>query len=205
MEQPEAKPNKRRGWFVMLRNELWQSEAWLSLPSTAMNVYLLILSDAVLARKHDKKNNPNGRDCKRIENSNALKMTYTQAEKKLHRSSRAIADAIQMLVDKGLIDRTREGAGLYKVETLYGLSERWRRYGKPDFQAAPERPVRSSAGSEGLRRFNQKRTDTRKRQQQSQKTKQQTLQNDRIGNGKSSKVNTAEMVESKRAEASFSG
>lgn len=37
-------------------------------------------------------------------------------------------NAIDELVDKGLVDIVRQGAGTYKQTTLYGLSDRWMKW-----------------------------------------------------------------------------
>lgn len=65
-------------------------------------------------------------------NNGELVYTYAQA-KRNGIPQPAFTRAIDNLIERGFLDITASGAGQFKVTTLYALSDRWRKFGKPDF------------------------------------------------------------------------
>jgi len=148
----------------MLPTAMVYSDAWQGLTSTAKDFYLLLRGEArFYSNKNTKKTVPAGRNSMpTIKNNGELRLTYRQAKEILNKSNRSIADAVASLVERGFLDITRQGSGICKVETLYALSERWRRYGETGFIPHPPRPKRNTAGSEALVLKNRKRAEAAK-------------------------------------------
>ena len=74
-------------------------------------------------------------------NRNEIQFTYVEAQDKYGISATRFTRAIDELVRVGLIDIAHSGFGLYRDVTLYGISERWKKYGMDGFEHA-ERPRR---------------------------------------------------------------
>ena len=79
-------------------------------------------------------------------NNGELVYTYAQA-KRNGISQPAFTRALDNLLERGFLDIARTGAGQFKAVTLYALSERWRKFGKPDFIKA-ERPKKKQWSAE---------------------------------------------------------
>ena len=69
-----------------------------------------------------------------VTNNGEIEFTYKEAEHRRGIKQGAFLEARDHLIEVGFIDITHSGAGLYKSKTLYGISDRWRKYGTPDFQ-----------------------------------------------------------------------
>ena len=62
-------------------------------------------------------------------NDRELVYTYDQIQREWDVKSRStVVKAIDELVDKGLVDIVRQGAGTFKQTSVYGLSDRWEKW-----------------------------------------------------------------------------
>lgn len=141
---------KTTGTYI--QRDLIESPAFRRLSATAIRV---LLAFYLKQRKRPV------RSGKRKEwittNGHELSFTYAEAGRHWGIRQGAFREAIDRLVAVGFLDIQQSGAGLYKSATVYGLSERWRKYGTPDFEHAA-RP-RDPSGK-GFQRLNAKpRTD----------------------------------------------
>ena len=60
-------------------------------------------------------------------------MTYAETTAKFGIARSTFRNSISQLVKLGFIDIAHPGGGMMKDCSLYGISERWREYGKEDF------------------------------------------------------------------------
>ena len=65
--------------------------------------------------------------------SRQIEFTYQEGNKRFGIPDYAFTRALDQLIKHGLIDIVATGMGLRKNKTLYEISERWRKYGTPDF------------------------------------------------------------------------
>ena len=114
-------------WF---EREVFESPAWRELTPTAMRVYFQFM----LKRKLERVKYPRDGKKFRQTNNGEIEFTYKEAKDKHEISEGTFREALERLIEVGLIDIAESGAGLYKHKTLYGISERWRKFGKPDFE-----------------------------------------------------------------------
>jgi hypothetical protein len=73
-----------------------------------------------------------------IANNGKITFSYREAKTKHNISNSAFRDAIDELREKGLIDIAESGAGLYRSQNLYEISDRWRLYGTNEYR--PPKP-----------------------------------------------------------------
>jgi len=80
----------------------------------------------------------------RILNNGELVFTYEEAKRLYGITAGRFTRAIEELVEKGFLDISETGMGLYKMATHYGISDRWRDYGTPSFRQVhrPERSIK---------------------------------------------------------------
>jgi len=119
--------------IIVVEKALLRSEAFRSLSGAAMTVYF----DFRMKCRIKIMKQRNGRQKERvILNNGALEYSYSEAEKKGITRSRFMR-AIDALVERGFIDIAHSGSGGRKGDkSLYGISERWRKFGTPDFVCA---------------------------------------------------------------------
>ncbi|GEM_PF-2818549 len=123
-------PKKRKLTGAYLEGELIRSQAWLTLKTFAPLLYPLFLA------RLKKELRGKGRSKKWvITNSQELVFPYREAEEKFRITQPRFTRAIDELVDHGFLDIVLHGNGVAKEATLYGISERWRKKGTPDFEA----------------------------------------------------------------------
>jgi len=75
-----------------------------------------------------------------IINNGEIVFTYKEAKDKYGISYGAFRNAIDELREKGFIDISESGAGLYKSANLYSISDRWKLYGTADYGKPKPRP-----------------------------------------------------------------
>jgi hypothetical protein len=68
-----------------------------------------------------------------IINNGKIFFTYDEAKSNYGISRSTFCRAIDQLVDLGFIDITHQGGGMMQDASNYGISERWKEYGKKDF------------------------------------------------------------------------
>jgi response regulator of citrate/malate metabolism len=115
---------KRKAW---VESDMMESEVYRSLSSKAM---------WALQRFYQKRTwsdvKIRGRK-KRVYENGGLSFTYTEA--KYYGISKAQFHRIlKILVEKGFIDVEYRGGGLGRDYSRYALSERWRKWGTPEFK-----------------------------------------------------------------------
>jgi hypothetical protein len=131
---------RKKTWIY---NEVLASAAFIDLSGKAPQVYLLLRSKRVPEKFEPKEDQRTGKRGKKQKvpdgwwdrpavNERDLSLTYKDA-KSLGITKRAFTYAIDSLVERGLIDIVDHGGGLEHMSTRYGISERWRKWGKPDF------------------------------------------------------------------------
>jgi hypothetical protein len=81
-----------------------------------------------------------GKEQWHIKNNGEIVFTYKEAQWKYGIAESTFGDAIDELLDKGLIDIAASGQGTYRVTNLYAISDRWRLYGTPDYEKPKPRP-----------------------------------------------------------------
>ena len=87
-----------------------------------------------------------------IANNGEIEFTQKEALYKYGVSQGKFTRAIDELLSKGFIEIAATGAGVHKIKTLYTISERWRDYGKADFEPSPPRKKKPING--GFRKGN---------------------------------------------------
>jgi len=65
-------------------------------------------------------------------NDGALEFCYSEAKRRGITTGQ-FTRAISQLVEFGFIDIVEPGTGLFKVKTIYSLSDRWQKWGTPEF------------------------------------------------------------------------
>jgi len=110
--------------------EMMESEAFKSLSATAIRVLLRFLQK----RKWTPSGKRGNRSRKPIYDNNGLTFTYAEAEA-LGIPTSTFHVSVKALVEVGFLDVAHQG-GIYKNDySRYNISERWRGYGTPSFQA----------------------------------------------------------------------
>jgi hypothetical protein len=115
---------KRKVW---IDPEMMESEVYRSLSSKAM---------WVLQRFHQKctwSDIKVGGRKQRVYENGGLSFTYTEANH-FGISTAQFHRILKNLVEKGFIDPEHRGGGLGRDYSRYGLSERWRKWGTPEFE-----------------------------------------------------------------------
>jgi hypothetical protein len=114
---------KSRGTY--LDSELMDSRAFVSLGPAAHKVYLGLRRRWIVRPKRRKQ----GIQQYQGINDRELIYTYIEIQKEWEiKSKSTVVKAIDELVDKGLIDIVRQGAGTFRQTSIYGLSDRWQKW-----------------------------------------------------------------------------
>lgn len=120
---------------LCLEKNLVRSKAWLSLRGAAPQVYLLFRIKCSMEQVK-----PTGKPHKRqakwvITNNGKITFPYKkEALQKYGITAPRFARAIDGLIAKGFIDIIETGSGFRRMLTLYAISNRWQRYGPPEFK-----------------------------------------------------------------------
>ena len=128
-KKASCKPIKPPIRLVVDFPEVFISKAWLELSGAAPHLYIIFLFKRKIGKMGKK-----GHQRNVCTNSQELVFTYVEARENLEITERRFHRAIDELIDKGLIDVVKSSSGLFKETTLYGLSDRWRKYGTPQFE-----------------------------------------------------------------------
>jgi len=126
---------------IRIDNELIDSKAFKSLSAACIRVYLRFLRKRKMGKIGRK-----GKEQWVQTNNGELVFTYAEAKKFLGMPQSTFMKTIDKLIEVGLIDITHSGSGGKKGDvSLYAISERWRKYGTPDF-ILKERPKDKRSG-----------------------------------------------------------
>ena len=123
---------------VVIDQQMLKSKAWLSLGGAAPQVYLIFRTKCRIGPGFGE----SGRRERMILNNGQLVFTYVEAMTKYGLTGPRFTRALDQLIDHGFLDVASSGMGIYKSTTMYGISERWKLYGTPDFVPA-KRPAPS--------------------------------------------------------------
>lgn len=120
---------KAKGTFI--EKDVLLSLAYAELTAAQIRVYNIFLLKRKMAKDGGTKKGK--REKWRCANNGEIVFTYREAES-FGFTHQTFANAITKLVKVGLIDISYQGDGLKKGDfSKYGLSNRWQRYGMPDF------------------------------------------------------------------------
>lgn len=116
---------------VYLENELLQSQAVKEIKSAKTFKVLLEFYRRRIMRK------PKDRRCKHskavILNNGEIVLRYSDAKKLLGIPQTTYSRCLTELVELGFLDIAEMACGLHRQPTKFSISERWKKYGTPDF------------------------------------------------------------------------
>jgi len=124
-----VKKKTGKGVYGEDMRELLESLAFGALTATSIRVYF-----AFLARRQMENvtvGNKKGWTCI---NNGQIVFPYREAEQKFHLNMTTFARAITQLVEYGFLDIAHAGGGLQGDCTLYTISDRWKKWGTPEFE-----------------------------------------------------------------------
>jgi hypothetical protein len=113
---------------TFIEKEILRSKAFKELPGTAIQVLMWFY----LKRKL-KNMGSRGKEKWVITNNDEIVFSYAYAEKKYGLTRVRFSRALTKLIELGFIDIAYHGGGMMGDCTLYGISERWRKYGTDQF------------------------------------------------------------------------
>ena len=120
------KPNKDA---MFVPRKMHRSPAFRKLTTTS----IFILMEFTYRKKLSIKKDLRGNEEYIIVNNGGIFFTYAEAQKKFGVSRSTFRNSIDQLVKLGFIEIAHHGGGMLKDCSLYGISERWRDYGKEEF------------------------------------------------------------------------
>lgn len=112
----------------MIKSEAFKDMSSRKNGGVGIRVYLIFLTF-----RRIKKVGKKGHERVDVINKRELNFTYKTAVEKYGISTNQFTGAIDLLIEYGFLDIVQSSAGMQKIKSIYGLSERWRRYGKKDF------------------------------------------------------------------------
>ena len=121
-------PTKRTNSHgVYVESDLINSKAFQSLNGKAVRFYLAFLQRRRFVDKKVGKR-------KRTVCTNRDQIVFTYAEGEGMGFPKSTFKRLQeCLIDRGFLDIVETGAGFARIPNVYSLSERWQKYGTPDF------------------------------------------------------------------------
>jgi len=126
----------RKGRNIWFDRGLLESKAFLALGTATAHKVLAIF----WTKRQFEQVGRKGKEQWDIVNNGEIVFTYVEAENRYGILPGAFRTAIDELRVKGFIDIAETGTGTHKVKTLYSISDRWRKYGTPEYQAPKARP-----------------------------------------------------------------
>ncbi len=125
---------RKRRPGIYLESELLASPAFAELNRTEIRVLLRFYQKRQIAKKRKGQKVRS----KEILNNGQISFTYNEAND-MGISDSAFTRAIDGLLERGFIDITHSGEGMYRSVSLYAISTRWGRYGTEAFQQKTRR------------------------------------------------------------------
>jgi len=144
MKKRHSKPG------IYIEAELLDAKAFQELTRRDLDVYFLFL------RKRQVKNLGQGQGKRRekvVLNNGQIIFPYREAEEALRMKPGSFTRCLDHLIELGFIEIARPGgfcAGANEP-ALYTISERWRKYGKPDFKETPRKKKSVRVGFQNKR------------------------------------------------------
>ena len=135
---------------VYLEIELMNSAAFKSLSKWGLHVYLRFLTKRkIVPGKHKSKSNT-----RRIVNNGEIVFCYSEAEK-MGIPRRNFRDALDELIDKGLLDLNHHGAGgRAKDWSTYFIGDRWNKWGTPNYEPTRKPRIKNTKEGQGWKAYN---------------------------------------------------
>jgi hypothetical protein len=124
--------DRRASPWLFLERDMFKSPAWLGLGGLAPHVYMLF---RLRLQVHRVKGPQHKRTPFEFVNNGELRFGYAEAKHDFGISIPRFRRALAELVARGFLDVAHHGGGLEGDVSKYAISERWRRYGQPDFEA----------------------------------------------------------------------
>jgi hypothetical protein len=133
MKKGNSKKRKYRNRsYCMLEPALIESQAFRDLSGkSAMLILIRFHQKAYKRRKNGKKR---GLKNLIVTNNGEIIFTYGEAKELGIKSSQTFYRCIRELVDKGFIDIEHRGHYINSDPNRYAISERWKRYGTPQYE-----------------------------------------------------------------------
>ena len=145
------------GDVMFIPKRMHRSPAFRKLTANAIVVLLEFLSRRQMV-KVGKRNNWV------TKNNGEIVLTYSETTKKFGIARSTFRNSIDQLVKLGFIDIAHHGGGMMKDCSKYGISERWRDYGKEEFI---KKSRKKDARKLGFRKDNWEEQTGRKRKRKS--------------------------------------
>lgn len=114
---------------IVTQREFLMSKAWHDLSGKATQVFFLFRMKCKMEDLNKKK----GKEKWVATNGRELVFPHREAKNKYGYSLREFARAVDNLIKNGFIDIVEHGVGTARKCTIYGISERWRKYGTTEF------------------------------------------------------------------------
>jgi hypothetical protein len=131
-----VKRKRKKSNGVFFERILLKSLAYRSLRTPACYVALA----AFWMKRRMEEQGQLGRERWVVANNGGIIFTYAEARRKYGFATGTFRTAVDELRRVGLIDIVEGGAGLYRSANRYGISNRWRAFGTPDFEEPTPRP-----------------------------------------------------------------
>jgi hypothetical protein len=122
---------------IYIARTLIGSKAFNSISAACYRVYFRFLKKRWMKPVNSKKGR---KDNFFIANNGKIVFTYAEAKKELGMPPSTFMKSIDKLIEVGLIDVIHSGSGgrspdgLHGDVSLYAISDRWQKYGTPDFE-----------------------------------------------------------------------
>ena len=111
---------------MFIQKRMHRSPAFRKLTASSILVLLEFLSRRQMVKI-------GRRDRWVTKNNGEIVLTYTEITAKFRIARSTFRNSIDQLVKLGFIDIAHHGGGMMKDSSKYGISERWREYGKEEF------------------------------------------------------------------------
>lgn len=122
--------------YLLMENEMFHHQAFKTISNASTIKIMLYFLHRTYRKNHKKRG-------LEITNNGRIDATYRQIQEAMgikHRSS--VTCALRELIEeRGLIDRVDVGRWDMKTPSIYGLSDRWRKYGTDEYEPAKLDPV----------------------------------------------------------------
>ena len=115
---------------IVIEEEMLKSKAFNAIRSVnSIRVLFEFYRRRVMGRQGRK-----GKEHWVIQNNGDIIFTYQEALKRLGIKQTTFSRCLSELVRLGFIDIAQRSCGLHRQPTKYAISERWKKYGQPDFE-----------------------------------------------------------------------
>jgi hypothetical protein len=112
-----------------MERQLISSDAYLALKGISPQLLLLFYGRRKMERVGRK-----GKKKWVCTNSSEIEFTYSEAKNRFGITDSRFTRGIDGLIEKGFIDIEHYGGCCQHEKTIYSISDRWKKYGHPDFE-----------------------------------------------------------------------